>query len=75
MEYTLKLLKKSLLRHSDTAWIHNPKTGETIDSEIEVSKQSVGNFGSELFYFHFTYFRKRFIQSIVVNNNSTHFLT
>ncbi|XP_075983312.1 HMG-coA reductase degradation 3 [Anticarsia gemmatalis] len=40
MEYTLKLLKKSLLRHTETAWIHDPKSGEQTDNEIEKMEEN-----------------------------------
>ncbi|XP_050551633.1 protein sel-1 homolog 1 isoform X1 [Spodoptera frugiperda] len=35
MEYTLKLLKKSLLRHTESAWIHDPKSTESLEGDIE----------------------------------------
>ncbi|XP_052756362.1 protein sel-1 homolog 1 isoform X2 [Galleria mellonella] len=35
MEYTLKLLKKSLLRHTEPTWIHDPKDGDSTASELE----------------------------------------
>jgi hypothetical protein len=36
MEFTLKLLKKSLLRHTEPSWIHE-KVSETTENEVEVS--------------------------------------
>ncbi|XP_059047459.1 protein sel-1 homolog 1 [Achroia grisella] len=35
MEYTLKLLKKSLLRHTEPSWIHDPKDADSTTSDVE----------------------------------------
>ncbi|KAM3959331.1 HMG-coA reductase degradation 3 [Aphomia sociella] len=35
MEYTLKLLKKSLLRHTEPTWMHDPKNVDSTASELE----------------------------------------
>ncbi|XP_026743235.1 protein sel-1 homolog 1 isoform X1 [Trichoplusia ni] len=40
MEYTLKLLKKSFLRHSETAWINDPKSGESTENDAEKMEEN-----------------------------------
>ncbi|XP_060805146.1 protein sel-1 homolog 1 isoform X2 [Amyelois transitella] len=38
MEYTLKLLKKSLLRHTDPIWIDNPRHHQTVEEATSEEK-------------------------------------
>lgn len=40
MEYTIKLLKKSLLRNPGSAWIHEPKSGEQTENEIDKMEEN-----------------------------------